>query len=98
MTFKPGDRVRFTRADRPERTLTGTIRKMYPAYDEIYEGERVTSDEAAEVVPDTLPDWWPYPDCDSFAPSTSELVPICHGHGSDLIGGKCPDCIIEAGD
>lgn len=76
VAFKLGDRVRFIRADRPERTLVGTIRKIYPAYDEMYEGERVTSDEAAEVVPDTLPDWWPYPDCDSFAPSTIELTLI----------------------
>lgn len=76
MTFKVGDRVRFTRADRPERTLTGTIRKIYSAYDEMYEGRRVTCEEGAEIVPDTLPDWWPYPDNDSFVPDTSELTLI----------------------
>ena len=67
-TFNIGDRVRFVRADKPERTLVGTVRKVYLAWELI--------PERAEGVPDVIPEWWPYPDCDSFAPDTDELTII----------------------
>ena len=66
--MKQGDRVKYIRTDKPEHALVGTVRKIYPA--DSY------GPEAAEVVPDDIPEWWPYPDCDSFSPDTADLTII----------------------
>lgn len=81
-----GERVRYTSARYPERTLLGTVRAIYP-------GDRTEDDEGeviipvrvgdpdwdeswhASVEPDELPAWWQYGEHPRFAPSISELVP-----------------------
>ena len=72
-----GARVRFTRADRPVRTVTGTVTKHYPglpARDE--HGRRYTQEDAVCIRVDRRPSWWPYCNSDLFAPDISEIEPI----------------------
>ena len=77
MTFKPGDRVRFTRADKPERTCTGTIIKILPGFTERYQEpphEKYTVPNSAIVeVMNPVPDWWAYPNSRTFAPDLADL-------------------------
>lgn len=68
-----GTRVRFTRADKPERTITGTVTEQWPSYSFHVDGKKVTADDAASVTVDSIPDWWAYPNSDTFAPSIDEL-------------------------
>jgi hypothetical protein len=80
---KIGERVRYTRADRPERTLTGTVTKHYPGY---YGGtlrERPVGSpdweehwSACVAVDEPLPEWWGYLGTNLFAPSIAELEPL----------------------
>ena len=71
-----GSRVRFTRADKPERTLVGTVTVHYPGYEFWTDGRKVTVPDAVTMKPDELPDWWAYPDDDVFCPGIDELEPI----------------------
>jgi len=71
-----GTRVRFTREDKPERTVTGTVVTQYPGESFHVDGKKVETDDAAEIKVDSIPDWWPYTDQDSFCPSIQELEEI----------------------
>lgn len=68
-----GTRVRFTRADKPERTITGTVTAHWPSNSFYVDGKKVTTDPAASMKVDSIPDWWAYPNSDIFAPSIHEL-------------------------
>ena len=77
MSLKAGDRVRYTRADKPERTCLGTIVKILPGFTERYQDaprDLYTVEDCAIVeVMNPVPDWWAYPDSLRFAPDLSEL-------------------------
>ena len=75
-TFPPiGSRVRFTRSDKPERTITGTVLAHYPGhpFTDKESGEYIEVEDHACVQVDSVPDWWAYPNTDKFAPEISEL-------------------------
>jgi len=71
-----GTRVRFTREDKPERTVTGTVVTHYPSQPFYVDGKKVVPDDAAEIKVDSIPGWWPYPDYDTFCPPIHELEEI----------------------
>ncbi len=72
-----GARVRFTRADKPERTVTGTVTKQYHGYEARDEnGNRYIQNDAVCIRVDALPEWWPYCDCQDFAPDIDEIEPL----------------------
>ena len=71
-----GTRVRFTREDRPENTITGTVVTHYPSESFHVDGKKVTPPDAAEIKVDSIPSWWPYTDLDTFCPSIDELEEI----------------------
>jgi len=68
-----GARVRFTRADKPERTVTGTVITHYPSYPFHVAGKLVTPEDSVEIRVDVIHEWWPYPDGDTFCPDISEV-------------------------
>ena len=80
MTFKIGDRVRYTRNDRPERTCVGTVVKILPGFTERYQEyphDLYTVEDCAIVeIRNPVPDWWAYPNSMRFAPDVSELERI----------------------
>ncbi len=71
-----GTRVRFTREDMPERTVNGTVITHYPSESFYVDGKKVTTHDAAEIQVDSIPDWWPYDECDTFCPGIEELEEI----------------------
>ena len=71
-----GTRVLFTREDMPERTVTGTVITHYPSESFYVDGKKVTTHDAAEIQVDSIPDWWPYDECDTFCPGIDELEEI----------------------
>ena len=71
-----GTRVRFTREDKPENTITGTVVTHYPSESFHVAGKKVTTNDSAEIKVDSIPDWWPYPDADTFCPDIHELEEI----------------------
>jgi len=71
-----GTRVRFTREDKPENTTTGTVVTQYPSESFHVDGKKVTTHDAAEIQVDSIPDWWPYDELDTFCPSIQELEEI----------------------
>jgi hypothetical protein len=73
MTQMPeiGTRVRYRAKFLGEvREVTGTVVKQWPKAP----GLRRT--DSASVKVDAIPDWWPYPHTDRFAPDISDLTPI----------------------
>jgi hypothetical protein len=71
-----GARVRFTRTDKPERTITGTVTEHYPGYRFHAAGKPVDVPDAVAVRVDEIPEWWAYPDTDVFAPGIDEIEPL----------------------
>lgn len=76
-----GARVRFNSATFPDRTVTGTVRKIYPGYRgeslipvPIGKGDWAERWSAAVEV-DERPIWWGYSE-NRFAPSIAELEPL----------------------
>lgn len=73
--FKKGDRVRYQRDDKPDRTCTGTVQAIYDGYTERWsDGELI--DVPTHVVVEVdgpLPWWWPYQDSNRFAPTEQEV-------------------------
>jgi len=67
-----GDRVIYRSRRHGDRTVTGTVAAQYPEFPG-------GPPDAAGVRVDTIPDWWPYPDTDGFAPDIAELSHITTG-------------------
>ena len=73
---KLGERVRFTGNWQTMQGVTGTVVRLFPGYVHRDADGAHVIDDAVSVRPDTLPENWPYPGNDCFAPSISEISPI----------------------
>jgi hypothetical protein len=74
-----GERVRYhSVSEFWDRECTGTVRKIYPGFDD--EGRPVAFEDDPEawhagIEVDAIPSWWPYPGTNRFAPSITDLTP-----------------------
>ena len=81
-----GERVRYrSRTEWWDRECSGTVRKIYEGY---YGNGRAcpvgarswTEHWSAGVEVDSpLPEWWPYPNTNRFAPAISNLTALAKG-------------------
>lgn len=57
------------------RECTGEVVKHYPGYEyrDNETGEINVVPDHVSIRVDAIPDWWPYPDTDRFAPSIDEV-------------------------
>ena len=70
---KIGERVVYVGSWEKMRGVVGVVTKQYPGYIHRDADGTVRVHDSVAVKPDVLPEGWPYPEHDTFAPQVSEL-------------------------
>lgn len=74
---KLGERVRYSGKWQTMKGVVGVVVKLYPGYVHLddEEGDITVEPAVAVKVLDKLPENWPYPGTDCFAPSITDVEP-----------------------